>query len=133
MKKFFFFLLVVFLCRPCLAQCGSTSCPSGAINTLPAGGMIAAGTTYCVSGTINNTTNYTVDGTLIIQSGSVTIGNLTVGKTGSIFVNSGARLMANSYTGNAIAPASGISNMTVCRMGTCICQAPSTRERLILR
>jgi len=118
MKKLVFFLLPVFFCRPCLfAQCGSGSCPSGAINTLPAGGAIASGTTYCISGTINNTTNYTIDGTLIIQSGSVTIGNLTVGKTGSIFINSGARLMANSYTGNATAPASVISNVTVCPYG----------------
>jgi hypothetical protein len=55
-----------------------------------------------------------VNGTLIIQSGSVTVGDLTVGKTGSIIVNGGARLMANSYTGEATAPASVISNVTVC-------------------
>ncbi len=118
MKKILFFLLTVFLWKPCLfAQCGSGSCPTGAINTLPAGGMIASGTTYCISGTINNTTDYTVNGTLIIQAGSVTIGNLTVGKTGSIYVNSGARFMANSYTGAATAPASAISNVTVCSYG----------------
>jgi hypothetical protein len=118
MKKILFFLMAVFLWKPCIfAQCGSGSCPSGSINTLPAGGIIATGTTYCISGTINNTTDYTVNGTLIIQAGSVTVGNLTVGKTGSIFVNSGARFMANSYTGAATAPASAISNVTVCPYG----------------
>ena len=60
---------------------------------------------------------YIVNGILIIQSGSVTVGNLTIGKTGSIIVSSGGRLMANSYTGDATAPASVISNMTVCTNG----------------
>ena len=118
MKTLLFILMPVFLCRPSLfAQCGSGACPTGSINTLPAGGMIAAGTTYCISGTINNATDYTINGSLIIQGGSVTVGNLTVGKTGSIYVNSGARFMANSNTGSATAPASSISNVTVCPYG----------------
>jgi hypothetical protein len=118
MKKMFFFLLPLFIFQSSLfAQCGSGACPPGAINTLPAGGTIAVGTTYCISGTINNTTAYTVNGTLIIQSGSVTVGDLTVAKTGSIIVNGGGRLMANSYTGESTAPASIISNMTVCTNG----------------
>lgn len=118
MKKILFLLLPLFLFQSSLlAQCSPATCPAGAINTLPAGGTIAAGTTYCVSGTINNTTAYTINGTLIIQSGSVTIGSLTVGKTGSIIVMGGARLMANSYTGEATAPASVISNVTVCTNG----------------
>ncbi|HEY4148550.1 MAG TPA: T9SS type A sorting domain-containing protein [Chitinophagaceae bacterium] len=118
MKKIFFFLLPLLLFQSVLfAQCGSGTCPAGAINTLPAGGIIAAGTTYCISGMINNTTAYTVNGTLIIQSGSVTVGDLTVGKTGSVIVSGGGRLMANSYTGDATAPASVISNVTVCSNG----------------
>src|SRR3984957_19254533 len=118
MKKIFFLLLPLLLFQSSLfAQCGSGACPPGAINTLPAGGTIAVGTTYCISGTINNTTAYTVNGTLIIQSGSVLLGSLTVGKTGSIIVNGGGRLMANSYTGETTAPASIISNMTVCTNG----------------
>ena len=118
MKKFCFLLLPLLLLQSSLfAQCGSGACPPGAVNTLPAGGIIAAGTTYCISGTINNTTAYTVNGTLIIQSGSVTVGDLTVGKTGSIIVNGGGRLMANSYTGEATVPASVVSNVTVCTNG----------------
>jgi hypothetical protein len=118
MKKIVFLLLpLVFFQSALFAQCGSGACPPGAINTLPAGGIIAVGTTYCISGTINNMTAYTVNGTLIIQSGSVTVGDLTVGKTGSIIVNGAGRLMANSYTGETTAPASIISNMTVCTNG----------------
>ncbi len=118
MKNFFFLILTLFLFYTSLfAQCGSATCPPGAVNTLPANGIIAAGTTYCISGVINNTTAYTVNGTLIIQSGSVTLGNLTVKKTGSVIVMGGARLMANAYTGEATAPVSAISNMTVCTNG----------------
>jgi hypothetical protein len=118
MKNVLFLFVPLFLCQSSLfAQCGSGSCPPGALTTLPAGGTIAAGTTYCISGTINNTTSYTVNGTLIIQSGSVTVGDLTVGKTGSVIVNGGGRLIANSYTGEATAPASVISNVTVCTNG----------------
>lgn len=118
MKNIFFFILLLILFPfSILAQCGAGTCPVGAISTLPSGGIIAAGTTYCISGTISNTTAYTVNGTLIIQSGSVTIGDLNVGKTGSIIVQGGARLMANSYTGESTAPASAISNMTICTDG----------------
>lgn len=118
MKTISLSLLALFLFQyfP-FAQCGSGTCPSGAINTLPANGIIAAGTTYCISGTINNTTDYTINGTLIILSGSVTVGNLTVGKTGSILIDAGGRLKGNSYTGDATAPASVISNVTVCHGG----------------
>lgn len=117
MKIVFLLLPLAFFGSSSLAQCGSGTCPPGAINVLPASGAIDAGTTYCVSGPVNNTSNYTINGTLIIQSGSVTIGNLSVGKTGSIIVNGGGRLMAGSYTGEATAPASVISNMTVCKNG----------------
>ncbi|MES1249833.1 MAG: hypothetical protein ABUL46_04070, partial [Chitinophaga rupis] len=118
MKKNFFLLLsLTFFQSSLFAQCGSGACPPGALTTLPAGGTIDAGTTYCISGTINNTTAYTVNGTLIIQSGSVTVGDLTVGKTGSIIVNGGGRLIAGSYTGEATAPASVVSNVTVCTNG----------------
>ncbi|HEX3934311.1 MAG TPA: T9SS type A sorting domain-containing protein [Puia sp.] len=118
MKKTYFLLLPLFCFQFSLfGQCGSGTCPPGAVNTLPAGGTIAAGTTYCISGMINNTTAYTVNGTLIIQSGSVTVGDLTIGKTGSIVVGGGGRLIANSYTGEATAPASVISNVTVCTNG----------------
>ena len=118
MKKLFFLLLPLLVFQSVLfAQCGLGTCPPGAIAILPAGGTIAAGATYCVSGTINNATAYTINGTLIIQSGSVTVGDLTVGKTGSIIVNGGGRLMAGSYTGDASAPASLVSNVTVCSNG----------------
>src|ERR1700743_3404324 len=118
MKKAFFLLLPLAITGAAIfAQCGSGVCPPGAVGALPGGGIIAAGTTYCIAGTVNNTTAYTVNGTLIIQSGSVTVGDLTVGKTGSIIVNGGAQLMANSYTGDATAPASVISNVTVCTNG----------------
>ncbi|HEY4337454.1 MAG TPA: polymer-forming cytoskeletal protein [Puia sp.] len=118
MKKVFFLLLPLFLFRSALfAQCGSATCPTGAISTLPPGGTVAAGTTYCISGPITNTTAYTVNGTLIIQSGSVTVGDVTVGKTGSLIINGGAQLIGNSYTGDATAPASIISNVTVCNNG----------------
>ncbi len=99
------------------AQCGSGTCPGGAITTLPAGGTIAAGTTYCISGTVSNSTAYTVDGTLIIQSGTVSIGSLTVDKTGSVIVNSGAHLNTGAFVGQNVAPASLISNVTVCNSG----------------
>lgn len=118
MKEICFFILTIFLFyQSVFAQCGSSGCPPGAVITLPANGIIDAGSTYCISGTVSNTTAYTVNGTLIIQSGSVTLGNLIVGKTGSIVVMGGARLMANAYTGEATAPASAISNMTVCTNG----------------
>lgn len=118
MKKICLLILILLVVHsPQFAQCGSATCPPGAINTLPANGIIAAGTTYCISGTISNTSAYTVNGTLIIQSGSVTVGNLIVSKTGSIIVMGGARLMANAYTGEATAPVSSISNMTVCTNG----------------
>jgi hypothetical protein len=118
MKKMFILLLpLVLLQFTLVAQCGSGACPPGADNVLPAGGTIAAGTTYCIAGPINNTTAYTINGTLIIQSGSVTVGNLNVGKTGSIIVMGSARLMANAYTGEATAPASAISNVNVCSNG----------------
>jgi hypothetical protein len=66
MKKILFLLLPLLLFQSSLfAQCGSGACPSGAVNALPAGGTIAAGATYCISGPINNTTAYTVNGTLI--------------------------------------------------------------------
>ena len=99
-----------------LAQC-SGSCPTGALTTLPAGGTIAAGTTYCIAGPVTNTTAYTINGTLIISSGSVSIGSVTLNKTGSILVSSSAKLSTGNFTGQSTAPASTIDNITVCTGG----------------
>ena len=118
MKTLLLFIpALIFFYASLFAQCGQAACPAGAINTLPAGGLIAAGDTYCISGLVSNLSDYTINGTLIIQSGSVTVGNLTMGKTGSIIVNAHARFMANSYTGDATAPAAVISNVNVCGTG----------------
>jgi hypothetical protein len=100
-----------------LAQC-SSSCPAGAITTLPASGTIAAGSTYCISGNVNNSsTAYTIAGTLIVQSGSLSLGAVTLMKTGSIVVNAGAKLSTGNFTGESTAPASVIANVTVCTTG----------------
>ena len=90
----------------------------GALTTLPAGGVIPAGTTYCISGNVNNSsTAYTIAGTLIVQSGSLSIGAVTLQKTGSIVVNGGAKLATNNFTGESTAPASVLPNVTVCTAG----------------
>lgn len=114
----FFSLILSFFLLPAIAfsQC-SGSCPTGALTTLPASGIIAAGTTYCISGTVSNTTSYTISGTLIVQSGTVSIGTVTLNKTGAILVNSAAKLSTGSFTGESTAPASTIANITVCSGG----------------
>ncbi len=118
MKKIFFSLWCLFFSGPrSLPSAEQHPVRPGAITTLPPSHNIAAGTTYCISGPINDATDYTINGTLTILSGSVTLGNLTVGKTGSLIINFGSRLKANSYTGEATAPASVISNVTVCTYG----------------
>jgi len=118
MKSVYFslFLLLLLSSGISFAQCGG-SCPPGALTTLPAGGTIAAGTTYCISGSVSNSTTYTINGTLIVQSGTVSIGSVTLNKTGAIVVNSGAKLSTGSFTGQSTAPASTIDNITVCSGG----------------
>jgi hypothetical protein len=80
---FYLILFPLFSSLISQAQC-SGSCPTGALTTLPAGGTITAGTTYCIAGPVTNTTAYTINGTLIVSSGSVSIGSVTLNKTGSI-------------------------------------------------
>ena len=101
------------------AQCIS-GCPTGSITTLPTGTSsttitIPAGTTYCVSGSISSSASYIINGTLIIQSGVVSLGAVTVGKTGVIDVETGAQLnITSTLTGDATTPASTVSNINVC-------------------
>lgn len=99
-----------------LAQC-NTACPIGSITTLPAGGTIPAGTTYCISGNTSNATDYIINGALIVQSGILSVGKITLNKTGSILVNRGAKLSTGNFTGESTAPASAIPNVTVCTGG----------------
>jgi hypothetical protein len=101
------------------AQC-TGNCPTGAITTIPTGSVtIAAASTYCISTTTNlSTSNYTVDGTLVIQAGTVTLGNVTINKTGLIRVKFGAKLViTGTLTGNSTAPTSTIDNIVVCNGG----------------
>lgn len=99
-----------------LAQC-NTACPMGSITTLPASGTIPAGTTYCISGNVSSTTDYIINGILIVQSGALSVGKVTLNKTGSILVNGGARLSTGNFTGESALPASAIPNVTVCTGG----------------
>jgi hypothetical protein len=116
--------LILFLIATCTynstsAQC-TGNCPAGSITTLPAGSAtLAAGATYCVSTTTNlSTSNYTVDGTLVIQAGTVTVGSVTLNKTGVIRVKFGARLViTGTFTGNSTAPVSSIDNVVICNGG----------------
>lgn len=110
--------LLVFLCSRAFAQCGN-SCPIGSLTTLPAGGVILAGSSYCITSTVNNSsTSYTINGELIVESGAtLTIGSVTLNKTGSIVVNGGARLNTSAFTGQSTAPASTIANVTICSGG----------------
>ena len=111
------FLLGVTQPHTGLAQC-NTACPMGSITTLPASGTIPAGTTYCISGNVNNSsTDYIINGALIVQSGSLQVGKVTLNKTGSILVNGSAKLSTNNFTGESTAPASSIPNVTVCTGG----------------
>lgn len=116
MKRVYSFFSLLLFSAISFAQCGG-SCPAGALTTLPASGTIPAGTTYCISGTVSNSTNYTISGTLIVQSGTLSIGTVTLNKTGSIVVATGARLSTSNFTGESMAPASIIPNITVCTGG----------------
>jgi hypothetical protein len=116
--------LILFVIAACTyssasAQC-TGNCPAGSITTLPTGSAtLATGTTYCASTTTNlSTSNYTVDGTLVIQAGTVTVGNVTLNKTGVIRVKFGAKLViTGTFTGNSTAPVSSIDNVVVCNGG----------------
>ena len=118
-SSFLFALLPILGLYPAngLAQC-SNACPGGSITTLPSNGIIAAGTTYCITGPVNNSSiDYTVGGTLIVQSGSLSIGKVTLKKTGVIVVNNSAKLYTANFTGESTAPASTLANVTICTGG----------------
>src|SRR5579871_4748534 len=91
--SFSFFLFVAFL--PVLGYAQCASCASGSITTLPTTGAltIASNTTYCISQSVNSSASGTVSGTLYIQSGTVTLGPMTVEPTGQIIVGAGATLI----------------------------------------
>jgi len=97
------------------AQC-SGSCSTGALTTLPANGIIAAGTNYCISGTTSSTSTFTISGTLVIQSGTVTLGATSLNSTGMIVVQTGAQLILNGLTGQ-YGVASSVTNVLVCSGG----------------
>jgi len=101
------------------AQC-TGGCPTGSIITMPTGSAtLAAGATYCVSTTTNlSASSYTIDGTLVIQAGTVTLGSVTLNKTGVIRVKFGAKLVITGIlTGNSTGPVSSIDNIVVCNGG----------------
>jgi len=97
------------------AQC-TGSCSTGALNTLPANGIIAAGTNYCISGTTSSTSTFTISGTLVIQSGTVTLGATSLNSTGTVVVQTGAQLILNGLTGQ-YGVASSVTNVLVCSGG----------------
>lgn len=100
------------------AQCIG-NCPAGAVNLPAATTTVATGTTYCVSTTTNlGAFTYTIDGTLVIRSGTVTLGSVTLNKTGVIRVMFGAKLIVTGIlTGNNSAPVSTIDNIVICNGG----------------
>ena len=99
------------------AQCIS-GCPTGAITTLPTTPStidIPVGTTYCIKGPLSSSATYTIDGTLIVQSGDVSLGAVNLDKTGVIDVETGAELDINStLSGQVTTPASTVSNINIC-------------------
>jgi hypothetical protein len=111
-------LLLLSICSRGLAQCGN-GCPAGSITTLPANGVIPAGSVYCISGIIDNSSvNYTINGEILVEPGAIlTTGTVTLNKTGSIVVTSGARMNTSAFTGQSTAPASAIANVTICTGG----------------
>lgn len=122
MKRVYFsfplILLLFFICSRGLAQCGN-GCPAGSITALPANGIIPAGSVYCISGIIDNSSvNYTINGELLVEPGAIlTTGSVTLNKTGSIVVASGARMNTSAFSGQSTAPASTIANVTICTGG----------------
>jgi hypothetical protein len=100
------------------AQC-TGNCPAGAVTLPAATTTLATGSTYCISTATNlSAYSYTVDGTLVIRGGTVTLGNVTLNKTGVIRVMFGAKLIITGIlTGNNTAPVSAIDNITICNGG----------------
>ncbi|AEV97128.1 hypothetical protein A4D02_17825 [Niastella koreensis] len=100
------------------AQC-TGNCPTGSLAVPNSSTTLAAGSTYCISSTINLSANtYTISGTLVIQAGTVTLGSINLDKTGVILVKNTARLnITGVVTGNATAPVSTIDNLIICNGG----------------
>src|SRR5262245_25194228 len=75
------------------AQC-TGGCPSGAaVFSTASPTTLATGSTYCASTTTNVSGNtYTINGKLVIQAGTVTMGSVTLNKTGVILIKFGAKL-----------------------------------------
>ena len=116
---FILFLIATCAYNSAIAQC-TGNCPAGSITTMPTGTVtIATGATVCASTTTNlSASNYTVDGTLVIQAGTVTLGSVTLNKTGVIRVKFGAKLViTGTFTGNSTAPVSSIDNVVICNGG----------------
>jgi hypothetical protein len=67
---------------------------------------------------VNKTTNYVINGTLIVQGGPDSIGSVTLNRTGVIDVERGARLtVIGTFTGDPTTPAPAITNVNVCTGG----------------
>jgi len=100
------------------AQC-TGNCPAGSLAIPTSSATLTAGSTYCITSTTNLSGNaYTVNGKLVIQSGTVTMGSITLEKTGVILVKFGAKLIITGIlTGNSTAPVSTIDNLIVCNGG----------------
>lgn len=100
------------------AQC-TGNCPTGSLAMPTSSATLAAGSTYCITSSTDLSGNtYNVNGTLIIQSGNVTLGNVNIEKTGVILVkNTGKLKITGNITGNATAPVSSIDNLIVCGGG----------------
>ena len=117
-RKYIFFSLLffcLFLSTRVYPQC-SGGCPTGALTTLPATSTLAAGTNYCITGPLTTTTTYTISDTLVISSGTVSLGAVTLNSTGVIIVLSGAKLILNGLNGQ-YGVASTKSNLVVCGGG----------------
>jgi hypothetical protein len=112
------FSLAVFACGYASAQC-TFGCPSGATALPTTSATLAAGSNYCISTTNNLSSNtYTIDGTLVVSAGTVTIGSVTLKRTGVIQVKFGARLIiTGTLTGDNSTPTSAIDNIVVCNGG----------------
>jgi len=100
------------------AQC-TGNCPAGSLPMPTSSATLAAGSTYCISSSIDlSANNYTVNGTLVIQSGTVTLGSVNIEKTGVILVKNAARLtITGNIAGNATLPVSTIDNLVICNGG----------------
>lgn len=126
MKKLFtaavLFPGLLFLHASVVAQCSGT-CPTGSLTTLPTGSAsttitIPAGTTYCITGPLTSAATYTINGTLIVSSGVVSIGSVNMSNTGVIDVESNAQLTLTGTTNSTgAAPAAAFSNINVCSYG----------------